>query len=102
MEDITVQELHARIQAGEKINLIDVREPHEYEEFNIGAQLIPLGDLPARYQELTDLKNEEIIVHCRSGARSGNAKLYLSDMGFENVRNLLGGMLAWRDQYPNG
>jgi rhodanese-related sulfurtransferase len=102
MEDITVQELHARIQAGEKINLIDVREPHEYEEFNIGAQLIPLGDLPARYQELADLKNEEIIVHCRSGARSGNAKLYLSDLGFENVRNLLGGMLAWRDQYPNG
>ena len=102
MEDITVQELHARIQAGEKINLIDVREPHEDEEFNIGAQLIPLGDLPARYQELVDLKNEEIIVHCRSGARSGNAKLFLSDMGFENVRNLLGGMLAWRDQFPNG
>jgi rhodanese-related sulfurtransferase len=102
MEDITVQELHARIQAGEKINLIDVREAHEYEEYNIGAQLIPLGDLPARYQELVDLKNEEIIVHCRSGARSGNAKLFLSDMGFENVRNLLGGMLAWRDQYPNG
>ncbi len=102
MEDITVQELHARMQAGEKINLIDVREPHEYEEFNIGAQLIPLGDLPARYEELNALKNEEIIVHCRSGARSGNAKLFLSDLGFENVRNLLGGMLAWKDQFPNG
>lgn len=102
MEDITVQELHTRMQAGEKINLIDVREPHEYEEFNIGATLIPLGDLPARYQELNALKNEEIIVHCRSGARSGNAKLFLSDLGFENVRNLLGGMLAWKDQYPNG
>ena len=52
MEDITVQELHSRMQAGEKINLIDVRDPHEYEEFNIGATLIPLGDLPSRYEEL--------------------------------------------------
>ena len=102
MEDITVQELHSRMQAGEKINLIDVREPHEYEEFNIGATLIPLGDLPSRYEELNAFKNEEIIVHCRSGARSGNAKLFLADLGFENVRNLLGGMLAWKDQFPNG
>lgn len=102
MEDITVQELHARMQAGEKINLIDVRELHEYEEFNIGAMLIPLGELPSRYEELSAFKNDEIIVHCRSGARSGNAKMFLSDLGFENVRNLLGGMLAWKDQFPNG
>ena len=74
MQLITVEELKARIDAGEKLNLIDCREPHEYAEFNIGAKLIPLG-LIQRMQidELEDLKEEEIIICCRSGNRSGQA-----------------------------
>ncbi|MFN4082935.1 MAG: rhodanese-like domain-containing protein [Bacteroidia bacterium] len=95
--DITVNELKQRLDAGEKLNIIDVREPSEYQAYNIGAKLIPLGQLPNRLNEIESLKNEEIIVHCRSGARSANAKLFLEDEGFTNVRNLLGGMMAWQD-----
>lgn len=97
MADITVQELIERMDKGEKLNIIDVREVYENEEFNIGATLIPLGELPGRLGELDSLKNEEIIVHCRSGARSNNAKLFMMSEGFTNVRNLLGGMLAYRE-----
>jgi rhodanese-related sulfurtransferase len=99
MEDISVSELKERMDKGEKLNVYDVRELHEYEEFNIGANHIPLGELPSRTSELEALKNEEIILHCRSGARSGNAKMYLEDLGFTKVRNLLGGMLAWQDKF---
>jgi len=99
MNDITTDELKQRMDAGEKLNLFDVREPHEYEEFNIGATLIPLGELPSRMGELTNLKEEEVIVHCRSGARSGNAKMFLLDNGFTNVRNVLGGMLDWQSKF---
>jgi rhodanese-related sulfurtransferase len=99
MEDITIEELKQRMDAGEKLNVFDVRELHEYEEYNIGATLIPLGTLPSKLDELAELKNQEIILHCRSGARSGNAKMFLLDSGFANVRNLLGGMLAWKEKY---
>lgn len=99
MQDITIEELKERMDKGEKLNIIDVREQHEFDEFNIGAQLIPLGTLPSHLNELESLKEEEIILHCRSGNRSGQAKMYMEDMGFANVRNLLGGMLAWQDQY---
>lgn len=99
MEDITIEELKQRMDAGEKLNIFDVRELHEYEEYNIGATLIPLATLPSKLEELAALKNEEIILHCRSGARSGNAKMFMLDSGFTNVRNLLGGMLAWREKY---
>jgi rhodanese-related sulfurtransferase len=96
MEDITTNELKERLANGEKLFIVDVREPHEYEEFNIGALNIPLGSLPQRLDELESHKDEEIILHCRSGARSGNAKAYLLQQGYPNVRNLLGGMLAWQ------
>jgi rhodanese-related sulfurtransferase len=99
MTDITCQELKERMDKGEKLTIIDVREPHEYEEYNIGAQLIPLGELPFKLDELADLKNEEIIVHCRSGARSGNAKLFMMESEFTNVRNLIGGMVEWRTNF---
>lgn len=98
MADITVSELHERMQKGEKLNIIDVREVYEYEELNIGAQLIPLGTLPEKLAELESIKNEEIIVHCRSGSRSSNAKMYMMSEGFTNVRNLLGGMIAYQSE----
>ncbi|MEY4383858.1 MAG: hypothetical protein RI995_1400 [Bacteroidota bacterium] len=96
MEDITVEELKRRIDAKEKLNIIDVREEHEFDEFNIGATLIPLGELPDRLEEIDQFKDEELIIHCRSGARSGRAKDFLEMQGFSKVRNLLGGMLAWQ------
>lgn len=99
MEDITVQELKTRMDNNEDIIIIDVREPYEYEEFNIGGQLIPLGDLPARLEELEEFKDREIIVHCRSGARSSGAKAFMAQNGFTKVRNLLGGMMDWQAQF---
>ncbi len=96
MIDISVAELKTRMENGEKLTIIDVREPYEFEEFNIGAMLIPLAELPGKLPELEHLKNEEIIVHCRSGSRSGNAKMYMQSEGFTHVRNLLGGMIAWQ------
>lgn len=96
MEDITIEELKERMDNNEALYIIDVREEHEFDEFNIGAQLIPLGELPERLDEIEVDKDAEIIVHCRSGARSGRAKEYLSSEGYSNVRNLIGGMLAWQ------
>lgn len=97
--DITVQELRQKLESGEKFIFIDVREPYEYEEFNLGAQLIPLGTIGQHIDELSEHKDEEIVVHCRSGARSNQAKMLLESMGFSNVRNTLGGVLAWREAY---
>jgi len=96
MEDISIDELKARMDQGEALHIMDVREEHEFDEFNIGAQLIPLGELADRLDEIEDLKETELIVHCRSGARSGRAKEYLESEGFNKVRNLIGGMLAWQ------
>ncbi|WP_138483160.1 rhodanese-like domain-containing protein [Dyadobacter bucti] len=95
--DITVEELKERLDNGEDLHFYDVREEHEYEEDNLGAVLIPLGELPDHLAELEPLKNEEIIIHCRSGARSGKAAKFLETQGFSNVRNVLGGILAYRE-----
>lgn len=99
MEDITTTELKARLDNGEKPLIIDVREPYEYEEFNIGARLIPLAELPGQVHDLEDHKDDEIIVHCRSGARSATAKAFLTSQGFTKVRNLLGGMVDWQRNF---
>lgn len=100
MQNITVEELKARMDAGEKINLIDCREPHEYAEFNIGGQLIPLGRFQTfQLDELEDMKEEEVIIHCRSGVRSGQACMLLDTMGFKNTKNVTGGILAWQEKF---
>ncbi len=96
--NIQVNELKQRLDQGEKLNLIDVREPWEYEERNIGARLIPLNTLPDQVGELEPLKNEEVIVHCKSGRRSGNAQKFLQQQGFSRVRNLEGGIDAYLQQ----
>ena len=97
MTDITPTELKQRQQAGETPTIIDVRETWENEESRIpGSQNIPLGALPDKLDELEELKNEEVIVHCKSGGRSGSAKAFLTQQGFTNVRNLLGGMQAYQ------
>jgi rhodanese-related sulfurtransferase len=97
MENISVEELKSRIDAGEELNIIDVREPQENAEFNIGGKLIPLGKIQTmQVDEIDDLRDQELIVYCRSGNRSGQACLILETMGFTNTKNLSGGMLAWR------
>ena len=94
--DITAEELKERLNKGETPIIIDVREDWEYQESNIaGSKLIPLGTLPQRLDELEEYKDQEVIVHCRSGARSANAKAFLQQQGFSNVRNMLGGILAY-------
>jgi rhodanese-related sulfurtransferase len=100
MTTITVEILKERLDNGEKINLIDVREPAEYAEKNIGAKLIPLGQIMGmQIEELEDLRNEEIILHCRSGMRSMQACMMLEQMGFTNTVNVEGGILAWTEKF---
>lgn len=100
MENISVEEVKNRIDAGEKLNIIDVREPHENAEFNIGGLLIPLGKVQTmQIEEIEDLKEQELIVYCRSGNRSGQACLFLDMLGFKNTKNLAGGMLAWQEKF---
>ncbi|QKG55822.1 rhodanese-like domain-containing protein [Hymenobacter sp. BRD128] len=97
MPDITASELHQRQQAGETPTIIDVREPWEFEESRIsGSQNIPLGTLPQHLDDLEDHKDQEVIVHCKSGARSSAAKAFLTQQGFTNVRNLEGGIMAYQ------
>ncbi|MBN3519675.1 rhodanese-like domain-containing protein [Algoriphagus lutimaris] len=97
MEDITVEDLKARLDKNEKFVFIDVREEWEYDDDNLGAMNIPLGDLPHRLDEIDQYKDQEIVVHCRSGARSGNAKKFLESKGFTKVRNVLGGIMAYNN-----
>ena len=95
---ISVEELKRKLDAKEDFFLLDVREPHEVPIANIGAPLIPLGQLEQRLGELAAYKNREIVIHCRSGARSQKAALILKSAGFKNVENLAGGILAWADK----
>jgi len=100
MENITIDELKSRLDAGENMNIIDVREPHENAEFNIGGTLIPLGKIQTmQIDEIEELREKELIVYCRSGNRSGQACMFLDAMGFKNTKNLVGGMLAWQDKF---
>ncbi len=96
MEDIEVKELKQRLDNKEKFIFIDVREEWETEEDHLGAENIPLGQLPHQIKDLEAYKDQEIIVHCRSGARSGNAKRFMETKGFTKVRNVLGGIIAYR------
>ena len=96
MQTITVSELKDKLDMGESPLIIDVREPYEFEEFNINGRLIPLGTLQAAVPDLEEFADDEIIVHCHSGARSAAATDFLSKKGFTNVKNLNGGMVAWK------
>ena len=97
--EITPAELKARLDRGDRLAIVDVREPFEWEIANLGpqgARLIPLGDLPARLTELNP--EDEIVLHCRSGARSAKALEFLRAQGFPRLANLAGGILAWSDE----
>lgn len=97
--ETTVTDLHARREAGTSPFILDVRTPSEAEIASLGAdQLIPVDELPDRLDELDAEKDDEIVIHCRSGARSATATQLLLDHGYTDVKNLAGGILAWSDE----
>ncbi len=100
MTNITPEQVKQRLDAGEKLNLLDVRESSENAEFNIGGMLIPIGKIQSlQLEEIEDLKNDEVILYCRSGNRSGIGAMVLDQLGFKNTKNLVGGMLAWQEKF---
>ncbi|MGB8540216.1 MAG: molybdopterin-synthase adenylyltransferase MoeB [Candidatus Acidiferrales bacterium] len=94
--EIAPRELKARLDRGDDLFILDVREPHEYQICNLGGHLIPLGELSRRTNELDS--SREIVAHCRSGKRSAEAVEFLRNAGFRKVLNLKGGILAWSDE----
>jgi molybdopterin/thiamine biosynthesis adenylyltransferase/rhodanese-related sulfurtransferase len=96
IQEITATELKARQDRGDKLFILDVREPHEYQICNLNGKLIPLGELPRRVNELDS--SVEMVVHCRSGKRSADAIHFLQTAGFKKLWNLKGGVLAWSDE----
>lgn len=94
MKEVTVQELKALKDSGADFQLIDVREPHEFDICNLDGELIPQGDIPSSVERIS--KDKQVVIHCRSGARSGNMVQWLEkNHGFTNLYNLKGGVLAW-------
>ncbi len=91
--EITPSELKQRMDRGDELFILDVREPHEYQICNLKGHLIPLGELPRRVHELDS--SNEIVAHCRSGKRSAEAVDFLRKAGFRKVLNLRGGILSW-------
>ncbi len=100
MNEITVQELKQKIDAGEDFQLIDVREEFEYEVSNLNGILIPLGGILIEADKIA--KDIPVIVHCRSGARSAAAIMQLETQGFTNLYNLKGGIIAWATEIEPG
>jgi len=94
--EITAREMKARLDRGDNLFILDVREPHEFQICNLQGHLIPLGQLTQRVKELDS--SREIVVHCRSGKRSAEAIMFLQQAGFRKLWNLKGGVLAWSDE----
>jgi rhodanese-related sulfurtransferase len=94
--EITVQDLKQKLDNGEDVNVLDVRERHEYEVANLGVRLIPLGELPQRLAELD--QDESFAIHCKTGGRSAKAVKLLQDAGFQHVYNVKGGITAWSEE----
>ena len=100
MQNISVEEVKQRLDKGEKVNLIDVREPFEHTDFNIGGILYPLGKIQSMMvDELEEYKDKEVVLYCRSGNRSGQACMILDMLGFADTKNLVGGVVGWQDKF---
>lgn len=100
MDIIQAAEVKTRMDQGDTLHLLDVREPHEHDEFNIGGILLPLGQiLSMQIDDIEDWRQQEVICYCRSGQRSMQAAMMLESMGFTNVKNLAGGMLGWKNEF---
>jgi len=97
MNTISVDELKARMDKGEHVNLLDVREDYERANFNIGGKHVPMGKIQTmQFDDLDEWRDKEVIIYCRSGNRSGIAGLFMEQAGFKNTVNLEGGMVAWQ------
>ena len=97
MKEITAKELHQKLEDGEKLFLVDVREPYEHDEFDIGGINIPLAEIPLNIQSLKEIGDVDIVLYCRSGNRSGMAQRLLAlQFGIQNTINLQGGMVSWQ------
>ena len=97
MKEKTVAELKAMFDNKEDFQLIDVREPHEFEICNLNAQLIPMNEVPDNLDKIS--KDKPVVIHCRSGARSGRICAYLEEeYGYTNLYNLKGGIIAWAQE----
>ena len=101
MTDINVHDFKSRSQEPESFHLIDVREVHEHEEFNLGGRNLPVAKIQHWVAELEALKGETVIVYCRSGNRSGMAAAFMRAKGFTDVLNLTGGTIAWKQAYES-
>ena len=99
MKEISVSEVKAKLDAGDDFQFIDVREENEYEYCNLGAQLMPLGDLMMQLDKIS--KDKDVVIHCKSGGRSGNVVNALMSRGYNNVMNMKGGILAWSAEIDN-
>lgn len=93
MNSVNVAELKAMQENNEDFQLIDVREQYEYDEVNMGAFHIPMGDIMDRMNEIA--RDKKVVIHCRSGVRSANVIGFLETQGFDNLYNLEGGIIAW-------
>ena len=97
MKEKTIAELKAMFDNKEDFQLIDVREPHEFEICNLDAQLIPMNEVPDNLDKIS--KDKTVVIHCRSGARSGRICAYLEEeYGYTNLYNLKGGIIAWAQE----
>ncbi|MEI6914064.1 MAG: rhodanese-like domain-containing protein [Armatimonadota bacterium] len=96
VEEITVEELKRKLDDGEDVLILDVRDKNEYDVCNIGGQLIPLGELASRLSEVG--KGKPIVVHCKGGGRSAKAVEFMQKNGYGDVKNLAGGISAWVDR----
>ena len=94
MKEISVQELKKMMDEGADFQLIDVREPFEYELGNIGGELIPLSTVPDNLDKIS--KEKQVVMQCRSGGRSGRITMFLDAQGYTNIYNLAGGIMAWQ------
>lgn len=99
VKEITVQQLKEWQDAKKDFQLIDVREQHEFDLVNLKGELIPLGDIPTSSDKIN--KEGDVVVHCRSGARSANAIIFLQEQGYSNLYNLKGGILAYAQEIDN-
>jgi sulfur-carrier protein adenylyltransferase/sulfurtransferase len=96
MKEVTPTELKQMLDNKEDLQLIDVREPHEFEAAHIESELMPMNTVPQNLDKIS--KDKKVIVICRSGNRSGNVIRFMEGHGFENLYNLKGGMLAWKKE----
>jgi len=97
--EINPEQLREKHKNGHSYTLIDVREPNEHEDFNIGGDLIPMGEIAMALSNLQEHKDTEVVVYCQTGARSAAVKEFLVQSGFSKVRNLTGGIVSWKEKF---